>query len=370
MSQQRKGMVRRKNRTCTCKYLPWNLSTNTAAEYGDLGTLTHRITHGKSSASVSQPLHLAAQHGHIAATSFLLQNGYNADYGAIPDANSDAESESIKNKSSTPLHRACFSGAIGCVKLLLDHGANLEYPDHSFHDGMTPLHKAVKGGRYNVVALILKHAAETDRILLKRILHARDSYNRTPLELALALDAKGEEEILSLRRWDSVAGGPANFVECVKLLERALSGDGQMNRSYLGAGVCNFRPKPFKFTSLCECGDDEEEKCKTAAWEESFSAAILKSTESMLALSMKDVACTVNYSKENTAKAHSDEVPSLTSLLYEEDQSFSNATNSNHNSTQPKGYPCAMCHQASYALFRSSKGSLVCRKCLRRSKYK
>ena len=113
-------MNRHDNKSCPCKYISWNLSSNTAAEYGDLKALSHRITQTNDRGeSHSEPLHLAAQHGHVSVTSYLLNNGYNADSG------SRITSMKPNEHNSTPLHRACYSGAIGCVKLLLDHNANL-----------------------------------------------------------------------------------------------------------------------------------------------------------------------------------------------------------------------------------------------------
>eukprot|EP00554_Chaetoceros_debilis_P012479 CAMPEP_0194121880 /NCGR_PEP_ID=MMETSP0150-20130528/48744_1 /TAXON_ID=122233 /ORGANISM="Chaetoceros debilis, Strain MM31A-1" /LENGTH=69 /DNA_ID=CAMNT_0038814515 /DNA_START=26 /DNA_END=232 /DNA_ORIENTATION=+ len=37
-------MKPKEKRQCKCKLLPWTLSANTAAEYGDLGSLTHRLS--------------------------------------------------------------------------------------------------------------------------------------------------------------------------------------------------------------------------------------------------------------------------------------------------------------------------------------
>jgi len=344
-------------KTCTCKYLPWNLSTNTAAEYGDLGSLSHRITHGKTSAATSEPLHLAAQHGHIAVTSYLLQNGYNADSGS-----KDAVCEP---NNSTPLHRACYSGAIGCVKLLLDHDANLLCRDNSFFDGMTPLHKAVKGGRYHVVALILKHC--TSEKILNEILEARDSPNRTPLELALELDSKGEEEILSLRRWDNVAGGLADFAKCVELLESALKEDGY-SVVHDGKGSSYDKATPIELTPYCECGDEDEDKCKTSAWEKSFAAAILKSTESMMTSGTRGKRNTrENQTEKETTQDNDLESSSLTC---KKNVTAADIDTNAQTLSEPNGHPCALCKHESLALFRSAKGNLVCRKCLRRSKYR
>ena len=58
-----------------------------------------------------------------------------------------------------------------------------------------------------------------DDVVLDTILNAVDGSNRTPLALAYEMNAKGEDEILSLRRWDVVADGPANFQKCIDIIE-------------------------------------------------------------------------------------------------------------------------------------------------------
>jgi len=230
---------------CTCKYLQLNLSSTTAAEYGDLTSLARRLS-SQSSSSVNKihtiagntPLHLSAQHGHAAITTYLLRNGYDPNTGllsqssALPQSSpthineSEMQDERSNNDeystpTPTPLHRACHSGALGCIQLLIDAHADIMIPDLSFGDGMNAMHKAVKGGRPLAVILLLKHIKSSSISFRREVLTSLDSKHRTPLQVARDSMKLGEDEISSLRRWDVVAGGSrANFEACVKLLEQ------------------------------------------------------------------------------------------------------------------------------------------------------
>jgi hypothetical protein len=340
MSNSSNGRVKR---TCTCANLPFILSTNTAAEFGDLGSLSQRIARGTVTAKTSEPLHLAAQHGHTAMTFYLLQNGYHADSGS-----KDLE---CKSNSSTPLHRACYSGAIGCVKLLLDHDANLLLHDHSFFDGMTPLHKAVKGGRHYVVALIINHISENSEELLKKVLHAKDSSDRTPMELGLELESKGEEEILSLRRWDGVAGGPADFSKCVHLLKCAIESLGlekiHRENDQRGELTILMSTIPDFF-----CADD---MCRTKAWEKSFTAVLIKSTENKISLDMEEE----NHERNKQQNVSSFFPTCDNYVAHANGSSCEIAKTPSHS----KGRPCSNCKRNTFALFRVGNDTLVCRKC-------
>jgi len=148
--------IKPKRAECTCKYLQLNLSTTTAAEYGDLASLTHRLSSSDENNTKIQiipgntPLHLSAQHGHATMTSYLLKNGYDPNTGVLSRSSALPQSSPHQNKdrypTPTPLHRACYSGALGCIQLLLDAHADILIPDVSFGDGMNAMHKAVKGG--------------------------------------------------------------------------------------------------------------------------------------------------------------------------------------------------------------------------------
>ena len=57
--------------------------------------------------------------------------------------------------------------------------------------------------------------------MLRQALEALDSLKRTPLDVALELVQNEEEERQSVRRWDAVAGGAADWQQCIQLLKAA-----------------------------------------------------------------------------------------------------------------------------------------------------
>lgn len=344
------------NRTCTCKLLPWSLSTNTAAEFGDLGSLTTRIAKTSNNESIHQPLHFAAQHGHIGVTSYLLENGFHPDSGKYDDP-------SIDEMSATPLHRACFSGAIGCIKLLLDKGADLLQKDFSFGDGMTPMHKAVKGGRYFAVAIIIQYCQQqsslSDSSLLDTLLNAVDGSNRTPLALAYEMNAKGEDEILSLRRWDVVADGPANFQKCIDIIENLnIEQSGKSNNENIDTSTGVY----LSPSTFCECEDDDDGTCRTQIWEQAFTKALRQSTESIVSTVGKN---TSGMAGDDTMMDNQESKASIDTQCIVDIK-----TERESKSKDALGQPCAKCNTSCVLLFRSrqSKRELLCKKCFRKDK--
>ena len=232
--------------SCPCKRIPLHLSSFTAAEYGDVPALRSRLSSLPKSqqkpaydAAGNTPLHFAAQHGHTELVAMLLStDAYNKMYDIINNNNNSINTNNDNRGGQnvyvvsgvTPLHRACFSGATSTVRLLLDHiltiknnsntvSTILSLPDTSFHDYQTPLHKCASGGRYLVVQLLLDFIFQHggNRPTIGALLSAKDANGRTPLDVAREMQRHRVEHQSSVQRWDSIAGGPADWDVCVQV---------------------------------------------------------------------------------------------------------------------------------------------------------
>lgn len=362
-------------KSCPCKMIPWNLSTNTAAEYGDLGALLHReakqeqMTKSSSSPVAfeeQEPLHLAAQHGHVAIVAYLLNKGYDPNSGIPMDSsvaihtstattNTTTNNDDNNNNTSTPpLHRACFSGSLGCIQLLLDSGADIALKDYSFGDEMTPLHKAVKGGRYRAVALLINFMKANGS--LEHALQYRDKQERTPLDLAMELHTLGTDEILSLRRWDKIAGGPASFTKCIELLKDARDFHPTNENQY---NTFSSLASLETLSQCCDC-DNQVGVCNNiSSWEKAFTKAIYESTNTLL-LDQQD-----EYAQQDTSispKEHDSILLNSNNLDIEPLVSSGSASDLNENHQILLGKSCQRCYKPSIALFRFSD-KLLCRDC-------
>ena len=151
--------------SCPCKKLPRRLSSLTAAEYGDIHSLSKRFSqsNGKDKSNAISfplgynPLHISSQNGHAAATLFLLNVGFNVngddecfckegsdiiqknvrvsakEIGDLSenkryDGNSCSNSTFAGKPGCTPLHRASFSGAVCTMEILIQwnrHGLGM-----------------------------------------------------------------------------------------------------------------------------------------------------------------------------------------------------------------------------------------------------
>lgn len=361
-------------RTCPCKRLPLCLSSFTAAEYGDLHSLTKQgaaIADRRDVAGYT-PLHLAAQNGQVAATSLLLQRGCQVDGG--------------NECGATPLHRAAFSGAVAAMRILLDWKdplCNLLAKDTSFGDEMSPLHKAAAGGRYMAVQLVLEalrgrsiHSIPTldmdltttgQDSLISVALYAKDSVGRTPLEVAKELSKIQEEERESVARWDGVAASIADWDKCVDLLQTAeqeLSSNDAMadNADTALAQSSLFRPLPPHLAggdACIDCGANDDGACLTTSWEKSFQAAL----GSYVELSLNDRDDSTRPRK--TVKLDPDQSLQLENDPTQTERNEERNDLSSHG--KDVGLQCALCDTACIALHLGAGGLLVCKSCNRKS---
>jgi len=322
--------------TCPCKQLPLRLSTFTAAEYGDLQSISKSFAEGRvhrTDAGGYTPLHFAAQHGHVAATAFLLRRG----------ANVDAE-----ECGASPLHRASFSGAVTTMRLLIDAKANLLSKDVSFGDYMTPLHKATAGGRHLAVQLLID--ALRCREQLKEALAITDSNGKTPLQVGVELQPFQKEEREKVQRWDEIAGETADWDKCVFLLQSCT------DNSSISISSSSMSALPQHLRDNAAFCLDCSEGCLTASWETAFRVTLSTSVSS------QHQSNSLSRDHDN-ALAGATAVKSLdipaTPLHLRQENSSGNASDD-----LPRGRMCVACGKTCFALFRNKGGSgLVCRAC-------
>lgn len=396
------GAVSREKRTCPCKKLPWSLSSFTAAEFGDVHSLLRKrpgtstnVWNRRDSAGYT-PLHLAAQHNHVAATSLLLKlgadvNGQNLDDGENDEANYSSPTTTTEQRVATPLHRAAFSGATATMRLLLqEKNCNLLAKDTSFGDLKTPLHKASAGGRYLSVQLLLEELRIRGQ--LQTALQAKDFSSLTPLQVAEEIVSRpggGEgEERESLARWDVVAGGVADWSKCISLLRAAAETDendknestttrmedpsatslvkvSDKSNSKDDAGL---PPLPLHLSTIdgcldCDQFDDDGGMCLTASWQAAFQAALGTAV---------DRSISMQQPRDNVVQNVNS--PSLLSNISPPKLAIRGASASTMAAaiaTKPSVHPpaggvaCRICGKQTISLYPTAQGRLVCKTCYR-----
>ncbi|KAI6660993.1 Transient receptor potential cation channel [Oopsacas minuta] len=114
----------------------------------------------------NQPLHLAAEGGHLHSAQLLLSNGANV--------------SAINGLKLTPLHLAANNGHDVIVRLLVEEDASIDCLDTKTH-GAAPLHLACEKGRYECVKILLENDAS---------ITVTNHKGETPLDMAIEADEK------------------------------------------------------------------------------------------------------------------------------------------------------------------------------------
>ena len=169
-------------------------SIHAAAQLGDAGKLTNlsRLDLEQRNADGMQPLHVAAQHGHVQAVELLLQQKASVDavdhsrgtplslacrfghaecISALLQAGAQKEGLG-ETYQVCALHCAAVHGGVDCINLLIEANAKVEHADT---DGWTALHYAARFNNLEAVQRLLEAKAD---------IHACDVMGWTPLHNA------------------------------------------------------------------------------------------------------------------------------------------------------------------------------------------
>ncbi|KAL3942901.1 MAG: hypothetical protein SGBAC_002973 [Bacillariaceae sp.] len=348
------------------KKLNVRLSSFTAAEYGDMYSIqrTGVSVVNKIDAYGNTPLHLAAQHDHVAVVAMLLKLGCPAD---------------SQKSGATPLHRASFSGAVSSMGLLLQHHANLFAKDVSFNDQMTALHKAAAGGRYLAVQLLIQtlrsRGDDSDgRSMLAEALEVKDSSGRTPLVIAKEFSVVQETEKGSVARWDQVAGGEADWIKCSRLLTAATNSLSISSQSQTTSQLASALPSEIsRLRQGCVSSFESEGvniKSVTLPLQRRFQSVIQNSLDDLSSLASRNGA-----SQRGTVNATTAASISPATLAINPTSSTSNiipvTSTQDKNKEASVGMKCSACGKVTVALYPTKKqGQLACKACKRATAFK
>ena len=381
--------------TCPCKRLPQFFSSFTAAEFGDIHALSQlgpSVSNRRDAAGYS-PLHFAAQNGHVAATSLLLQLGVHVD-GRLPPGSTTPDN--VRECGATPLHRASFSGAVATMQILLqwntnsdnnEQSCNMLSRDISFGDCMTPLHKAAAGGRYLAVQLLLEALRSRimhdhvegeleEPLLLQKGLAALDSTGRTPLALAKCFIANQKEEQKSVRRWDEVAGGEADWVRCAQLLsavEKELQHEPSPNNREQAKSKGTVQtlepiPKHLSGPAAClDCGPTDDGRCLTSSWESAFLSVLTASVTETVKKGDYETATDKVQEKRVIAMTQSESEMGMDTNTTNGDVSFRMKNKAqNDERLAAVGHICSLCGVRCFALYKRRDRTFACRSCAKK----
>ena len=202
------------------------------------------------------------------------------------------------------------------------------------------------------VALLIEALREED--LLLQGLQAMDRNKETPLHVAQSLQKNQLEERQSVARWDVVAGGSsADWDKVVELLVQA---EKEVDAKGHDSKLISSNLPRHNFTTM-NCMDCEANgECVTASW----TAAFQKALQQSISFPTSDAASQKSNEEKVTLAIEPDKAPSM-----ETNEIHNNAREEPENSkdSNPVGRPCQSCGMVKFALFPTSNGLLVCKKC-------